>query len=461
MAERSCSLTVHGVGRVATPSTHTGRRDLKGDITMTRHQRSRARRTAPLLLAAGVLFAASCGGDDDTTATTAAAQDTATTATTAAAQDTATTASDSGDSDEGGTSAGRDSEWFDQAEFDLQLGARSVAPEGPEGQPHLQAINPVMLDTTDLAVDGPWTVCFSNADVSNPWRVVGYTDMQQEVLAQGDKIEEFVVRDAGGSQEQQIADIEELVDGGTCDILLVSPASTAALTPAVEAACAALPVIVFDRGVDTDCPVTFIKPIGGYAFGADAADYLVEAVPAGGNILALRILPGVDVLETRYVAGQIIMEEAGLNIIAAEFTEGDNATVKGIIQDIIDKGDTIDGVWMDAGANAVAAIEAFEENGLEVPPITGEDQQDFLQKWQDEGLSAAAPTYPTYQWRTPILAAVSVLSGEEIPGGDWLLPQPVITEANLADYVQPDMPPLHYALCGCEDMENYPAAWQG
>ena len=110
-------------------------------------------------------------------------------------------------------------------------------------------------------------------------------------------------------------------------------------------------------------------------------------------------------LETRWVAGQIIMEEAGLNIIASEFTDGDAAQVKSILQDLIDRGETIDGVWMDAGATSVAAIEVFEENGLDVPPITGEDQQDFLIKWRDEGLTAVAPTYPTYQWRTPILAA--------------------------------------------------------
>ena len=110
--------------------------------------------------------------------------------------------------------------------------------------------------------------------------------------------------------------------------------------------------------------------------------------------MALRILPGVDVLETRWVAGQIIMEEAGLNIVAAEFTDGDNAKVKSILQDLIDRGEQIDGVWMDAGATAVAAIEAFEENGLDVPPITGEDQQDFLQKWQDEGLDGRRPDVP-------------------------------------------------------------------
>lgn len=433
---------------------------------MTKTPPSRMRRLAPALLVTSALIVAACGGDDsaddpvadepaDTSSNTEAPADS-----TDAPADSVDDSTEATDPVGGGESAGRQSEWFDEADFDLQLGARSIAPEGPDGEPWLQSIEPTMLDTSEFAVDGPWTVCFSNTDVGNPWRVVGWTDMQQQVEAMSDQIEDFVVREAGGSEEQQIADIEELVGTGNCDILIVSPASTAALTPVIETACESLPVIVFDRGVNTDCPVTFIKPIGGYAFGADAADFLVDNVPAGGKILALRILPGVDVLETRYVAGQIIMEEAGLEIIAAEFTEGDNATVKSIIQDLIDRGEQIDGVWMDAGATTLAAIEAFEENGLDVPPITGEDQQDFLQKWSDDGLTAVSPTYPTYQWRTPIIAATMILSGEEIPGGDWLLPQPVITSDNLADYLQPDMPPLHYALCGCEEMANFPSAWQ-
>ncbi|CAN5666056.1 hypothetical protein BH24ACT5_BH24ACT5_24440 [soil metagenome] len=361
---------------------------------------------------------------------------------------------------EGGSSDGRNSEWFDQEQFDAQLAARDATPEGPEGEPWLQSINPTMTDTSEYAAEGPYEICFSNTDVGNPWRQVGWTTMQEEV-ALHDEIETFTVLDAGGSEEKQIADIAELVSRGTCDVLIVSPASTAALTPAIESACESLPVIVFDRGVDTDCPVTFIHPAGGYLFGADAAEFLVDNVPEGGNIVALRILPGVDVLETRWVAGQIIMEEAGLNIIASEFTDGDAAKVKSILQDLIDRGEQIDGVWMDAGATSVAAIEAFEENGLDVPPITGEDQQDFLIKWRDEGLTAVAPTYPTYQWRTPILAALMLLGGEEIPGGEWLLPQPVITSDDLDSRIDDSMPPLFYAMCGCQDMPNFPDAWQG
>ncbi len=353
---------------------------------------------------------------------------------------------------------GPQSEFFVQEEFEEQLRLRDVEPEGPADEPWVQALEPEFVDTSEYATEGPYKLCFSNAGVNNPWRVVGWTTMQAEVDLH-EEIEEFVHVDAEGSDEKQISDIQDLLGQG-CDLLIVSPNTTAALTPAVEQACEQLPVIVFDRGVNTDCPVTFIKPIGGYAYGADAAEFLVENVPAGGNVLALRILPGVDVLETRWSAAKAIFDESDLNVVGVEFTEGDVANTKSIVTDYINRFGTIDGVWMDAGATSVGAIEAFEDLGMDVPPITGEDQQDFLRKWKDDGLTAVAPTYPTFQWRTPVIAALQVLNGEEVPG-EWTLPQPLITNENLDQYLQPNMPPLHYALCGCENMPDFPARWGG
>jgi len=356
----------------------------------------------------------------------------------------------------GGASA---QEFYDQAEFEQQRALMAMAPEGPEGQPWLQHLGGEMADTAEYATEGPYTLCFSNAGVNNPWRVVGWTTMQAEVELH-EEIGEFVVRDAEGNDNKQIADIDDLLSGGQCDLLIVSPNTTAALTPAVEKACEQLPVIVFDRGVRTDCPVTFIKPIGGYAFGITAAEFVADNIAEGGNVLALRILPGVDVLETRWAAAEKIFEERGVTVIADEFTDGDRAQTKSIVEDYMLR-EQIDAVWMDAGATSVAAIEAFEDMGMEVPVITGEDQQDFLVKWQEEGLTAVAPTYPTFQWRTPIIAALRILNGEPVPGPNWNLPQPTITSENLDEYVNPAMPPLHYALCGCEDMPGYPERWGG
>jgi ribose transport system substrate-binding protein len=359
------------------------------------------------------------------------------------------------------TAAGAQAPNFDDpAEFAKQRELLTATFNGPADEPWLQYAGDSMVDTAKYKKDGPYTICFSNAGVNNPWRVVGYTDMTEEVKLHPE-IANFVHVDAEGSDDKQIADIDDLLAGGSCSALIVAPNSTAALTPAVEKACASgLPVIVFDRGVTTDCPVTFIHPVGGYGYGIQAGEFVAANVPAGGNVLMLRILPGVDVLETRASAARRIFAEAGLNVLGEEFTDGDNAKTKSIVEDYMQRGQ-IDAVWMDAGATSVAAIEAFEDAGVDVPVVTGEDQQDYLQKWKALGMKGMAPTYPTYQWRTPILAALSVLKGESVPGPEWILPQPAITDENLDQYINEAMPPLHYALCGCENMPNYPAAWGG
>ena len=390
------------------------------------------------------LFAGACGSDDSDDQN---AQEPAATAT-----------EESGGEPQGDT--GPVSEFFVQEDYDTQLAQRDIEPEGDPATPWLQMIEPEMADTSEYKAKNAsgWNLCFSNAAVDNPWRQVGWNTMQHEVKLHKE-IANFKAVDAEASDDKQISDIEELANGN-CDALIVSPNTTKTLTPAVEAACEKVPVIVFDRGVDTDCPVSFVHPIGGYAFGVDGAEFLKENVDAGGKILALRILPGVDVLETRWSGAKVQFDDSDLDVVGVEFTDGDAAKTKSIVSDYLQREGQIDGVWMDAGATSVAAMEAFEDNGVDIPPFVGEDQNDFLTKWQEDGLTAIAPTYSNYQWRTAVLAATMILKGEEVPK-EWVLPQPAITQDTLADYVDPNMPPLHYALCGCEDMPGYPEDWGG
>jgi len=351
----------------------------------------------------------------------------------------------------------------DPAEFKHQRELLQMKAEGPAGKPWEQHLGGGTVNTAKYKKAGPYKLCFSNAGVGNPWRVVGWTTMQAEVDVQKADIAKFTVADAEGKDDKQISDIKALLSSGNCDILIVSPNTTAALTPAVEEACKKIPVITFDRGTTSKCPVTHIVPIGGYAFGIVGAEYIAKNVPKGGKVIALRILPGVDVLETRWSAAKHIFAEKGIKVLGGEhngdFTDGDRAKTKSIVADYIAKYGQIDGVWMDAGATSTAALEAFEDAGLKYPVINGEDQQDFLQAWKKNKLKAIAPTYPTYQWRTAIIAAVKVLKGEAVPGPVWELPDPAITDANLDKFVSDKLPPLHYAMCGCEGMPGYPERW--
>jgi len=352
--------------------------------------------------------------------------------------------------------------WFDQAVFDRQDAERDVVPEGPDGQPYLQYINAELTDTSAYASEGAKKVCFANASISNPWRVTGWITMNQqlEVLQEQGAISEMETRDAQDSDDTQIADIDYFIAEGNCDLFLISPNSTAAMTPAVERACdTGKPVVVFDRGVLTDCPVTFIHPIGGFAWGIDTAEFLIDNLEPGDKVVALRILPGVDVLETRWAAAEVLFEEAGIEAVDY-FTGADPAEIKKIISDELATGN-VDGIWMDAGDGGVAALEAFEDAGVDYPVMTGEDQIAFLNKWQSTGITALAPVYSNFQWRTALLAAEMIFDGTEVPK-EWVLPQKPITASELDATLEVNagMPDGHYATFGGENLPGYPGVWQ-
>ena len=359
-------------------------------------------------------------------------------------------------------------QFFSDEEYELSRQLMENQPLNPEDPIYLQYLleDPVSLADYPQyeAKEPPYNICFSNAGVNNPWRVVGWVTMGEQVLQLQEEglIGNFFHVDAQGNDEKQIADIQDLINTpGKCDLLIVSPNTSEALTPVVEQACDVLPVLVFDRFVLTDCAAINARPIGGYAFGIAGAEFIVDTLGAeGGNVLAFRILPGVDVLEQRWGAARKIFEEnPQLNIIGVEFVAYDSFVANTVVTDYLAKFGQIDAVWMDAGGTAVTILEAFEDAGMDYPKaMVGEDQNDYLLFWQDKGLTAIAPTFPTYQWRHAILASVMFLQGETVQH-NWVLPQIPVTEENLDFYANPEMPPLHYAQCGCEDMVNFPDAW--
>ncbi|HJW90185.1 MAG TPA: ABC transporter substrate-binding protein [Anaerolineales bacterium] len=353
-------------------------------------------------------------------------------------------------------------QFWSEAEYEESIKFMQAESLNPDEPIYLQSLLDNPVDTTQYQKEPPFNICFSNAGVNNQWRVTGYVTMREQVeqLRAEGLIKNFIHVDAEGSDEKQIADIADLVAGGECDLLIVSPNTSEALTPAVEKACEALPIVVFDRGVLTNCPTSFLKTIGGYAFGYSGAKFVVDNLPNGGNVLALRILPGVDVLEQRWGAARKVFEAAGnINVVGVEFDDYSGPKTKAIVSDYLDRFGKIDAIWMDAGGPAVAALEAFQDAGQPFPVMVGEDQMDYLKFWKENNLTAIAPSFPTFQWRTAVLASVMILQGESVPKR-WVLPQPDVTQANLDTYYLPDMPPLYYALSSAEDMKNWPDVWK-
>ena len=94
--------------------------------------------------------------------------------------------------------------------------------------------------------------------------------------------------------------------------------------------------------------------------------------------------------------------------------------------------------------------------------FVGEDELAFLRKWQDEtDITAIAPVVLQLPVAHADPGRPADLGGEEVPKRVGAAAGP-ITEEDLDDYLErnADMPPLHYAKFGGEDLPGYPEAWQ-
>ena len=147
----------------------------------------------------------------------------------------------------------------------LSLSAGGVfaqSAEGCQGVPRTFLWTPGSVEICDAAAHaqgGPYTIGFSNASISNPWRVAMLHGIEAAAERHADQLERFIITDAGDDPSTQAADIQDLIAQGV-DILLVSPVTAEALDPVIRRATRdGIPVVLVDRAVtDPESYITFV-----------------------------------------------------------------------------------------------------------------------------------------------------------------------------------------------------------
>lgn len=99
---------------------------------------------------------------------------------------------------------------------------------------------------------------FSNASISNIWRVGLLHAIQNASARHKDKIKQLLITDASDDPAKQVSDTQDLLQRGV-DLLIVSPATADALDPVVQQAMdSGVPVVLVDRRVSGDNYVSFV-----------------------------------------------------------------------------------------------------------------------------------------------------------------------------------------------------------
>jgi ribose transport system substrate-binding protein len=254
-----------------------------------------------------------------------------------------------------------------------------------------------------------------------------------------DLIKEFIYTDAGGSNEKQIADVEDLISRGV-DLIMMSPREAQALVPSVEAIKAAgIPLVVLDREVVGDDYNVFI---GGnnLQIGEELGKYTLANAGNEFKYLEIEGIPGATPTIQRHEGFASQIEgEAGIERLDAQPANYDLAPAIPIVEDWLTKyRGEFQVIYAHNDPMILGAINVLKEAGYKPGEVflVGVDGQREAFEAIKEGWLQATAIYAT-GGALGLDMAVRVLKGEPVPKR-IITETPVITPENVDDFYNPD-----------------------
>lgn len=307
-------------------------------------------------------------------------------------------------------------------------------------------------DTTEAK---GYSIGFCNYAVSNSWQVQMEAEFKYraEALVKEGVLSEYYVTNADGDVSKQIADFKDLMTKGV-DAIVITAASSSALSPVCEEAMdAGIVVISFDSLVDTD-KVTGKVSCDDQEFGRIGAKFIAEQIGGKGDVVMLNGIAGSTCSENRYLGAKETFDQyPDIKIVNETDADWDYAKAKVAVEALIGSNQHIDAIWSQGGAMTQAAVDAYNEAGWELVPMSGEGSNGFLKVWKEnteKGFTSICPWYPTYISTVAMDQALRALNGETVEAM-YILPSDSITEDDIDTYYNPELPESYWVITNLND----------
>ena len=309
----------------------------------------------------------------------------------------------------------------------------------------------IAMASSALAAD-KYTIGYDNYFMGNSWSVQLAAEFKAEAERMADRVDVVYV-ESEGKTEKQISNIEDLITKGV-DAIITTPNSPTALILVLKKARAAGIKVVLLASTIKSQDYDALLTVDDVAIGTAGATWLVEQLGGEGKIIALNGIAGISVSDDRYKGAKAVFDaNPGIQILSAVDASWDYAQGKLAVSNLLAANPEIDGVWSQGGAMTLGAIDAFEAAQRPLVPMTGEDNNGYLKRWkalEASGFTSIGAAKPTWLGSEALKVTVDLLDGKDVPR-DTLLPVPTITEANIDDYVKPDLSDSFWASTRLSD----------
>lgn len=292
----------------------------------------------------------------------------------------------------------------------------------------------VEVDTAAYKKEGPYTIGFASQGPTNSWAAIYDETLKARAAELGVTLE---YAGADGKEDKQVNDINDLVAKGV-DAIIVTPMGPAIKAPLERAAAEGIPIILCTGIVDTKSNVSRVDR-DNRLNGALAAEWIAKKVNGAGKIVMLAGIPGVPTAESRLVgAKEVFALYPDIEILDTQYTNWSPTEGKTIMEQMISKyGDSIQAIWSDSGLQDIGVIQAYNEAGLPIPPMTAEPLNGFLKLAKENNVEFAAIGYPPAHSAACLDTAVATLEGK--PVSSFVnVDVPIFTNAEVDEYVRMD-----------------------
>ena len=308
------------------------------------------------------------------------------------------------------------------------------APNNPTPAPN----NPTAAPPSPTAAAEAPRIGFSQANGSDVWRI-NQTNNVRDYCAEYIPGAVGTVTDAQGDEAKQSADVDDLIAQGV-DVLLLTPLTADALTPAAQRALdAGIPVITLDRAVNIE--VTQHIGADNKLIGKAAAEFVAETLlhGEGGKVLEIQGVLGASATTDRHDEFVAWLEENAPNVEivggsqTGEYRRENALVVMNDYLSTFGSGEA-DVVYTHNDEMALGAVQALETaNRLDEIAVVGVDGQNEAIDAIADGKIAATFTYDN-AGKEGCESAAKLLNGESIPT-EWVLQTNQIDATNVEEWI--------------------------
>jgi ribose transport system substrate-binding protein len=288
---------------------------------------------------------------------------------------------------------------------------------------------------------GPYTIAVSWAQLVSDFQVQVVNSIKKD-FSQDKNVKQLIIKTTGSNIDiaQQLQQYNQLVASKPDLIILETPSQDSFDGPVQRAKAAGIPTVTLLSPVPVDGAVNVDG--NNYLDAARTMSYVTKVMGGKGNVVQVRALAGAAVdNQTNEGWDAVIRNCPGMKVggeIYGAFSE--SVAKSETLKYLATHPQKIDGVTALAG-ESVGTLQAFKQTGRPIPPFAevGMDKG-FLGYWRQNQSSYHASSTslpPVASARALHDVAMRMLAGQGVKLNTLVAENPVVTDANLADWSDP------------------------